>query len=120
MAVRTFSVCLCGGSVFRVAISTLPFLLPLMFQLAFGLCAYDAGLLVLAVFAGNLAMKTFTTAVMQRWGFRPVLMVNCGNRLGGQSAIAARRGGVGVAAFIGASVPLHPAGASLLLQDFPT
>jgi MFS family permease len=40
------------------------------------LCALDAGLLVLAVFAGNLAMKPFTTAVMQRWGFRPVLMVN--------------------------------------------
>jgi EmrB/QacA subfamily drug resistance transporter len=74
--VRTFSVCLCGGSMFRIAISTLPFLLPLMFQLAFGLSAFDAGLLVLAVFAGNLAMKPFTTWVMQRWGFRPVLMVN--------------------------------------------
>ena len=76
MRVRTFSVSLLGGSVFRVAISTLPFLLPLMFQLAFGLSAFDAGLLVLAVFAGNLAMKPFTTWVMQRWGFRPVLMVN--------------------------------------------
>lgn len=74
--IRTFNVCLCGGSIFRIAISTLPFLLPLMFQLAFGLSAFDAGLLVLAVFAGNLAMKPFTTWVMQRWGFRPVLMVN--------------------------------------------
>jgi EmrB/QacA subfamily drug resistance transporter len=76
LAVRTFSVCLCGGSIFRIAISTLPFLLPLMFQLAFGLSALDSGLLVLAVFAGNLAMKPFTTRVMQRWGFRPVLMIN--------------------------------------------
>jgi MFS family permease len=76
LSIRTFSVCLCGGSIFRIAISTLPFLLPLMFQLAFGLSALDAGLLVLAVFAGNLAMKPFTTAVMQRWGFRPVLMIN--------------------------------------------
>jgi EmrB/QacA subfamily drug resistance transporter len=76
VSVRTFSVCLYGGSIFRVAISTLPFLLPLMFQLAFGLSAFDAGLLVLAVFAGNLAMKPFTTWVMQRWGFRPVLMIN--------------------------------------------
>lgn len=76
VSVRTFSVCLCGGSIFRVAISTLPFLLPLMFQLAFGLSAFDAGLLVLTVFAGNLAMKPFTTAVMQRWGFRSVLMIN--------------------------------------------
>jgi EmrB/QacA subfamily drug resistance transporter len=76
VGVRTFSVCLWGGSIFRIAISTLPFLLPLMFQLAFGLSAFDAGLLVLAVFAGNLAMKPFTTMVMRRWGFRPVLMIN--------------------------------------------
>ncbi len=76
LRIRTFSVCLWGGSIFRIAISTLPFLLPLMFQLAFGLSALDAGLLVLAVFAGNLAMKPFTTRVMQRWGFRPVLMFN--------------------------------------------
>lgn len=76
LAVRTFSVSLWGGSIFRIAISTLPFLLPLMFQLAFGLSALDSGLLVLAVFAGNLAMKPFTTRVMQRWGFRPVLLIN--------------------------------------------
>lgn len=76
VSVQTFRVSLVGGSLFRIAISTLPFLLPLMFQLGFGLSAFDAGLLVLAVFAGNLAMKPFTTAIMQRWGFRPVLLVN--------------------------------------------
>lgn len=76
IGVRTFSVSLFSGSLFRIAISTLPFLLPLMFQLGFGLSALDAGLLVLAVFAGNLAMKPFTTALMQRWGFRAVLLVN--------------------------------------------
>lgn len=76
IGIRTFSVSLLGGSLFRIAISTLPFLLPLMFQLGFGLSAFDAGLLVLGVFAGNLAMKPFTSAIMQRWGFRPVLMVN--------------------------------------------
>ncbi|TDV50094.1 EmrB/QacA subfamily drug resistance transporter [Pseudomonas graminis] len=74
--IRTFSVSLLGGSVFRIAISTLPFLLPLMFQLGFGLSAFDAGLLVLGVFAGNLAMKPFTSVIMQRWGFRQVLLVN--------------------------------------------
>ncbi|UZJ58157.1 DHA2 family efflux MFS transporter permease subunit [Pseudomonas sp. KU26590] len=84
--IRTFSVSLLGGSVFRIAISTLPFLLPLMFQLGFGLSAFDAGLLVLGVFAGNLAMKPFTSLIMQRWGFRQVLLVNGGI---GVAAIAA-------------------------------
>ncbi|MFK3798948.1 MFS transporter [Pseudomonas sp. NPDC088444] len=86
IGIRTFSVSLLGGSLFRIAISTLPFLLPLMFQLGFGLSAFDAGLLVLGVFAGNLAMKPFTSAVMERWGFRAVLM---GNGLIGVLAIAA-------------------------------
>jgi EmrB/QacA subfamily drug resistance transporter len=86
VGIRTFSVSLFGGSLFRIAISTLPFLLPLMFQLGFGLSAFDAGLLVLGVFAGNLAMKPFTSAVMQRWGFRAVLMCN---GLIGVAAIAA-------------------------------
>jgi hypothetical protein len=86
MGIRTYSVSLFGGSLFRIAISTLPFLLPLMFQLGFGLSAFDSGLLVLGVFAGNLAMKPFTSAIMQRWGFRQVLMIN---GLIGVAAIAA-------------------------------
>lgn len=76
LAIQTFRVSIFGGSLFRMAISALPFLLPLLFQLAFGLSPVDAGTLVLAVFAGNLAMKPFTTSIMQRWGFRRVLMVN--------------------------------------------
>ena len=76
LSINTFRVSVYGGSLFRLAISALPFLLPLLFQVAFGLSPVDAGLLVLAVFAGNLAMKPFTTAIMQRHGFRKVLLVN--------------------------------------------
>ncbi|WP_245809048.1 DHA2 family efflux MFS transporter permease subunit [Acinetobacter populi] len=76
MKQKTFSVSIWGGSIFRIAISTIPFLLPLMFQIAFGLSAFDAGLLVLAVFAGNLVMKPFTTQIMRRFGFKKVLLVN--------------------------------------------
>lgn len=76
LSINTFRVSIYGGSLFRLAISALPFLLPLLFQVAFGLSPVDAGLLVLAVFAGNLAMKPFTTAIMQRYGFRNVLLVN--------------------------------------------
>lgn len=76
LSIQTFRVSIFGGSLFRMAIGALPFLLPLLFQVAFELSAVDAGMLVLAVFAGNLAMKPFTTAIMQRWGFRRVLLVN--------------------------------------------
>ena len=43
---RTFAVVIWGGSLFRLAISVSPFLLPLMFQVAFGLSAFRSGLLV--------------------------------------------------------------------------
>lgn len=74
--IRSFHSTLLGGSLFRAAINAIPFLLPLLFQVSFGLSAMEAGILVLWVFAGNLAMKPFTTAVMRRWGFRRVLVVN--------------------------------------------
>ncbi|MCF9047016.1 DHA2 family efflux MFS transporter permease subunit [Acinetobacter nectaris] len=73
---KTFSVSIIGGSIFRVAMSAIPFLLPLLFQLAFGLSALQAGLLVLTVFVGNLAMKPFTTQLMRYFGFRKILIVN--------------------------------------------
>jgi MFS family permease len=74
--IRTFAVTIWGGSLFRIAISVIPFLLPLLFQIGFGLSAFRSGLLVLAVFAGNLGMKTLTTPVIRRFGFRRVLIVN--------------------------------------------
>ncbi|HTI16662.1 MAG TPA: DHA2 family efflux MFS transporter permease subunit [Trinickia sp.] len=75
-AVKTFTVANAGGSLFRISISAVPFLLPLMFQVGFGLDAFMSGLLTLAVFAGNLSMKLLTTPVMRRFGFRKVLIVN--------------------------------------------
>ncbi|CAM5776159.1 MFS transporter [Labrys miyagiensis] len=76
LRIRSFAVTIWGGSLFRTAIGAVPFLAPLMFQLAFGLDAYQAGLLVLWVFAGNISMKPFTTAVLRRFTFRQVLIGN--------------------------------------------
>jgi MFS family permease len=47
-----------------------------MFQVGFGMSAFTSGLLVLAVFAGNLGMKPGTSAVLRRFGFRRVLIGN--------------------------------------------
>jgi EmrB/QacA subfamily drug resistance transporter len=72
----SFAVTVSGGLPFRAAISAAPFLLPLMFQLAFGLNPLDSGLLLLAVFAGNLGMKPATSTVLGRFGFRRTLIWN--------------------------------------------
>ncbi len=70
MRIPTFRVIMTGGTVFRVTIGTVPFLLPLLFQIGFGLDAFQSGMLVLSTFLGNIGMKPFTTWVMRRWGFR--------------------------------------------------
>ena len=62
-----------AGFVARSAINASPFLLPLMFQIAFGMSALQAGALVLVYMAGNLLMKMGTTAVLRRFGYRNVL-----------------------------------------------
>jgi EmrB/QacA subfamily drug resistance transporter len=76
LSTDTFAVAIFGGSLARMAIGAVPFLLPLMFQVGFGLDAFHAGLLVLAVFAGNLVMKIGTTRVLRAFRFRRVLLVN--------------------------------------------
>jgi EmrB/QacA subfamily drug resistance transporter len=72
----SFAVTIWGGSLFRTAISAAPFLLPLMFQISFGLDPFQAGLLVLAVFAGNISMKIGALQIIKRFGFKNVLLVN--------------------------------------------
>jgi EmrB/QacA subfamily drug resistance transporter len=74
--VPSYAVTVSGGMPFRLAISAVPFLLPLMFQLGFGLSPLDSGLLVLAVFAGNLGMKPATNLVLGQLGFRRTLIWN--------------------------------------------
>jgi EmrB/QacA subfamily drug resistance transporter len=73
---KTYSLSVYGGSAFRIAVSVLPFLLPLMFQIAFGLNAFQSGLYLLALFAGDLSMKAFVIQSLRRFGFRRILIVN--------------------------------------------
>jgi EmrB/QacA subfamily drug resistance transporter len=73
---QTFRAALAGGTVMRILISAVPFLLPLLFQLGFGLDAVHAGLFVLALFVGNILIKPATSAMLRRAGFRSVLVIN--------------------------------------------
>jgi len=76
MRVPTFSVTVLTGSVSRVAINAVPYLLPLMFQIGFGMSAFHSGMLLLASAAGNLGMKALTTPILKRYGFRTVALVD--------------------------------------------
>ena len=76
MKLKTYSLSVYGASAFRIAVSVLPFLLPLMFQIAFGLNAFQSGLYLLALFAGDLTMKAFVIQALRRFGFRRLLIVN--------------------------------------------
>src|SRR4029077_11309056 len=76
LKIKTFAITLQGGSLFRIAISVSPFLLALMFQVGFGLNAFQSGLLMLGLFTGNLLMKSVVTPTLRRFGFRRVLTTN--------------------------------------------
>lgn len=76
LKIPTFALSMRGGALFRMAINSAPFIMPLLFQLAFGMDAILSGMLLLALFAGNLCMKPATTPLMRAWGFRTVLIVN--------------------------------------------
>lgn len=76
LQVPTFRVTMYGGSLFRASISAVPFLLPLLFQVGFGMDPFHSSLLVLAVFVGNLTIKPATTPLIRWLGFRRLLLIN--------------------------------------------
>jgi len=76
LSVPTFRASVIGGSIFRIGIGATPFLLPLLFQVGFGLSAFASGLLTFASAAGALTMKFAAAPILRRFGFRRVLIAN--------------------------------------------
>jgi EmrB/QacA subfamily drug resistance transporter len=76
MKVPSFGTSVIAGSLTRITQGAQPFLLPLLFQLGFGLSAAKAGQLVIAAAVGSMAMKAFAPRVLRRFGFRASLIVN--------------------------------------------
>lgn len=73
---QTLRITVTAGSIYRMVITAVPFLLPLQFQFVFGWTPLSAGLMVAALFLGNLTIKPATTPLMRRFGIRNVLLVN--------------------------------------------
>lgn len=74
LRVPTFRVGNSSGSIYRLVITAVPFMFTLLFQVSFGWSATMAGAMVVALFAGNVAIKPFTTPLIRRFAFKPVLI----------------------------------------------
>ena len=72
----TFYASVAGGFLFRLGVGALPFLLPLMLQVGFGMNPFQSGLITFAAALGALSMKIVATNVLRKFGFRTVLVVN--------------------------------------------
>jgi EmrB/QacA subfamily drug resistance transporter len=76
LGVATFRSNIFGGFLFRIGVGAVPFLLPLMLQVAFGLSPFQSGSLTFISAAGALLMKFTAAPILKRFGFRPVLVLN--------------------------------------------
>jgi len=76
LTVRTFRVSQLGGTMYYFVVGALPFLLPLMFQVQFGWSPVKSGAVTAFVFAGNVGIKPATTPLINRFGFRPLLIAS--------------------------------------------
>jgi EmrB/QacA subfamily drug resistance transporter len=76
LQVPTFRASVAAGFLFRIGVGALPFLLPMMLQLGFGLSAFQSGMITFVSAAGALTMKIAAGPILRRVGFRRVLIGN--------------------------------------------
>ncbi|MGQ4272759.1 MFS transporter [Terrihabitans sp. B22-R8] len=72
----TFRAAVIGGSFFRIGVGAAPFLMPLLFQIGFGLTAFQSGMLTFVSAVGAVAMKIAAPPILRHVGFRTVLLFN--------------------------------------------
>jgi EmrB/QacA subfamily drug resistance transporter len=76
LRLATFRIAVTGGLLFRISVGALPFLLPLMLQLGFGMTAFQSGSLTFVSGMGAMIMKFAAQPLLRRFGFRGVLTGN--------------------------------------------
>ncbi|MGV3492109.1 MAG: MFS transporter [Devosia sp.] len=72
---RLFRSAVVGSSIFRIGVGATPFLLPMMLQLAFGLTAFESGMITFIGALGAMFSKVVAERVFVRFGFPRVLIV---------------------------------------------
>ena len=72
----TLRAAIIGGFLFRLGIGALPFLLPLLMQVGFGLSPFQSGLVTFSSAVGAMGMKTLAARIIRTFGFRNLMTVN--------------------------------------------
>ena len=74
--IPTFFIAVVGGTLCRLSLGAMPFLLMLLLQIGFGLDALQAGSIAFATALGSLMVKFTVGRVVSRFGFRRSLLAN--------------------------------------------
>ena len=74
--IRTFAAAVGGSFITRLGIGGVPFLLPLLYQLGLGLSPIQSGLLIMPQALGAMSIKALMPTVLDRFGYRGVLISN--------------------------------------------
>ncbi len=77
----TFFASVVGGFIFRLGLGALPFLLPLMLQIGFGMTPFQSGMITFATALGAMGMKWAVAFILRRFGFRNILVDQFGDQL---------------------------------------
>ncbi|KIZ39574.1 MULTISPECIES: DHA2 family efflux MFS transporter permease subunit [Rhodopseudomonas] len=76
LRLATLRAAVIGGFLFRFGIGALPFLLPLLMQIGFGLTPFQSGMVTFGSAAGAMGMKTLAARIIRTFGFRNILTIN--------------------------------------------
>ena len=76
LKITTFRIGVTGGTLTRMGIGALPFLLPIMLQLGFGYSPIVSGLVTFASAAGAMSMRVTATRIIRYFGYRRTLIFN--------------------------------------------
>jgi EmrB/QacA subfamily drug resistance transporter len=83
---RSFRASVIGGNLARIGLGATPLLLPLLLQIGFGWSPVHAGALTISQAFGALTFKPVATVILERFGYRRVLIFSA---LGTAVAVAA-------------------------------
>ncbi|MEP6899346.1 MAG: DHA2 family efflux MFS transporter permease subunit [Rhodanobacter sp.] len=76
LKIDSFRLSVVGGSLMRITQGAQPFLLPLMFQIGFGLSPLRSGQLILATSLGAILTRSITPRLLRLIGFRRGMLIN--------------------------------------------